>query len=103
MVVGALQCGIEAACPHVLLDLAIPLAGNELLEPLGKAGKFGRREAGNNGFKFFNAHGNSLRVKLRCEKRRLPILRDARMRLTTQAQRLRSSLQRMVRRLWCGV
>ena len=71
MLVGALQCGIEAARLHVLLDLTIPLLGHELLEPLGKTGQLRRRKAGNHRFKFFDAHGGSIRGMLEGEKRRL--------------------------------
>lgn len=47
MVISALERGIEPACFHVLLDLAIPLLGNELLEPLREAGQLGTRKTGN--------------------------------------------------------
>jgi len=61
MVVRAFERGVETARKHVLLDLAVPLIGHKLFEPLRKTSKLGSRKAGHNGFKFFNAHGRRLR------------------------------------------
>lgn len=56
MFVGAIDGVIELVRKRVFLDLAVPLIRNELPEPLGKTGQFGRREFGNNGFEFFDTH-----------------------------------------------
>jgi hypothetical protein len=68
MFVRAFECPIETACEHVLFDLAVPLVRHELFEPLGKALKFRGREAGNESFKFLNAHTFTLRCVLDSEK-----------------------------------
>lgn len=60
MVIGAFERGIETARERILLDLAVPLIGHELLKPMGKPGQFGSRKVGNNGFNFFNAHARRL-------------------------------------------
>ena len=61
MVVRSFEGRVETARTHVLLDLLVPLIGHELLEPLGKSGEFGSREAGDNGFKFFDTHTPRIR------------------------------------------
>ena len=61
MIVGPFQCRVEPPSTQVLLDLSVPQICHELLEPLGKASQLGRWEAGNGGFKFFNAHARRIR------------------------------------------
>lgn len=71
MVVRSFEGCVETAGKHVLLDLPVPLLGHELLEPLGKPGKLGSREAGNNGFKFFDTHAPRIRSLLTMERKEL--------------------------------
>jgi len=68
MFVGAFQHGIEAAREHVLLNLAVPLIGHELVEPFGNTSQLRSREPGNNRLKFFNAHYQILRLIYWLEK-----------------------------------
>jgi len=72
MVVGAFDRSVKAACGNILLDLAVPLIGHKLLEPLGKASKLIGRKAGNHRFKFFDVHGGNLLPEQPSEKKRLP-------------------------------
>ena len=78
MIVGAFERAVETPCRHVLLDLAVPLVGHELFEPLGKTSKLGSRKARDNGFKFFNAHSQEIRPVPVLGKQRLLDRLDAR-------------------------
>ena len=77
VVIGAFDCGVEAAREHILPDLPVPLAGHRLLKPLGKPGKLGSRKAGNNRFKFFETHGRRILLGLAGEKKCLRDFMDA--------------------------
>ena len=72
MLVRSLERRVEAAQKHVLLDLPVPLIGHEFLEPLGKSSEFGGWEAGDSGFKFFDAHARPILPVVSLEKERLP-------------------------------
>ena len=71
VVISAFDRCVKPPCKHILLNLTVPLAGNKLLEPLGKASKLGSRKAGNHGLNFFNAHDQMIRLELAPRKKKL--------------------------------